>query len=372
MPESVAAAVLTGPRSIQLAEFPVPRTGPEDALLRVEACGGCGSDVGPYLNGGSQSGMLRMRTPLILGHEIVGRVERLGERAAAKWGVEEGDRIIIERWIPCGHCDACYGGDYRLCVTEVDGFGLFYGGASTETAPSLWGGFAEYVYLHPNSVVYKVSSEPPAELYPLFTPIGNGLSWVQMVGGAGVGDTVVVEGPGPAGLGAVIAARAAGAHEVIVTGLERDSDRLAVARRLGATQTVAVDREDPVERVAEITAGRMADVVVEVTSGTKTDAIATAVDLARRGGTVVLAGGHGGRPVENLVTDKIVARTLTVKGVWGRHREAVRAAVRLIESGDHPLDMLITHEFPLAAVGEAMETVAGNTNPSAVHVSVVP
>jgi threonine dehydrogenase-like Zn-dependent dehydrogenase len=372
MPETAAAAVLTGPRSIELTEFPLPSTGPDDALLRIEACGGCGSDVGPYLNGGSSGGMLRMRTPLILGHEIVGRVERLGERAAARWGVVEGDRIIIERWIPCGHCDACYGGDYRLCVTQVDGFGLFYGGASTEVAPSLWGGFAEYLYLHPNSVVYKVGTETPAELYPLFTPIGNGISWLQMAADVGVGDTVVIEGPGPSGLGAVVAARAAGAHEIIVTGLERDADRLAVARRLGATHTIAVDQEDAAARVGDITAGRMADVVLEVTSGANTSAIATAVDLVRQGGTVILAGGHAGKPAENLVTDKIVARTLTVKGVWGRHRNAVRAAVRLIESGDHPLDTLITHEFPLSEVAEAMETVAGRANPSAVHVSVTP
>lgn len=372
MSDTITAAVLTGPQRIEVDRFAIPETGDDDAMLRIEACGGCGSDIGPYLKGGGGEGSLTMKTPLILGHEIVGRVENLGSRAAERWGVEEGDRVIIERWIPCGHCEMCYAGNYRKCVREVNGYGLFYGGTSTNVTPSLWGGFADYLYLHPDSVVYKVSDSVPAELYPLFTPLSNGISWLQTSGGAGVGSTVLIQGPGPAGLGAVIAARAAGARQVIVTGLERDSERLSMATEMGATHTIAADQENVAERVADITGGRMADVVLEATSGPSTEPVGQALELAAEGGTVVLAGMHGDNPASNLVTDKIVSRTLTVKGVWGRHREAVFAAIALIESGEYPLEKLCTHTFSLEAAGEAMETVAGNINKSALHVSVVP
>lgn len=372
MPSTAAAAVLTAPRNIEVERFPIPKTGDADALMRIEACGGCGSDISPYLNGGGGEASLLMKTPLILGHEIVGRIENLGSKAAERWRVEEGDRVIIERWIPCGHCEMCYSGNYRLCVREIDGYGLFYGGTSTKLAPSLWGGFADYLYLHPDSVVYKVSDSVPAELYPLFTPLSNGIAWVQMSGGARIGSTVLIQGPGPVGLGAVIAARAAGARRIIVTGLERDAGRLRMAEELGATHTVVADREDVHERVDSITDGKMSDVVVEATSGPNASPVGQAMELAAEGGTVVLAGVHGGNAAPNLIPDTIVARTLTIKGVWGRPREAVFAALELIESGEYPLEKLCTHTFPLEAANEAMETVAGRANPSALHVSVVP
>lgn len=373
MPSDKArAAVLTKPRQIEVREFPLPKTSEDSALLQVEACGGCGSDVSPYLNGGASEGAMSIEAPVILGHEIVGRLERLGDKAAERWGVEEGDRVIIERWIPCGHCEMCYSGNYRKCIREIDGYGLFYGGTSTEVSPSLWGGYAEYVYLHPDSVVYKVSESTLAELFPLFTPIANGISWVQMTGNARIGSTVLIQGPGPAGLGAVIAAQAAGAHQIIVTGLERDLARLEMAKEFGATHTIVADQEDILEKVCDITNGRMAELIVDATSGSSTEPVELALDVAAEGGTIILAGVHASKAAANFVPDKLLWKSLTVKGVWGRHREAVYAAIKLIESGRFPLEKLCTHTFPLESAGEALETVAGNMNKTAMHVSVVP
>lgn len=372
MPATARAAVLTGPQQIEVEEFPIPETSEDSALLRIEACGGCGSDVSPYLKGGVDEGVLSIKTPTILGHEIVGRVERLGDKAAQRWGVEEGDRVIIERWIPCGHCDMCYSGNYRMCVRQVDGYGLFYGGTSTRVSPSLWGGYAEYLYLHPDSVVYKVSDDVPAELFPLFTPIANGISWVQMTGGARIGSSILIQGPGPAGLGAIIAGQAAGAQQIVVVGLERDSSRLDMALELGATHTIVAGQEDVVERVGDITGGRMVDLVVDATSGSSTEPVELSIEAAAEGGTIILAGTHAGNKAANLVPDKILFKALTVKGVWGRHREAVHAALKLIESGKFPLEKLCTHKFSLESADEALETVAGNINKDALHVSIVP
>lgn len=372
MTDKARAAVLTGPRRIEVEEFPIPETSEDTALMKIEACGGCGSDVSPYMNGGAEEGAMSIKAPVILGHEIVGRLERLGDKAAERWGVEEGDRVIIERWIPCGHCETCYSGNYRMCVRQVDGYALFYGGTSTRVAPSLWGGYADYLHMHPDSVVYKVSGEVPAELFPLFTPIANGISWVRMTGDAQIGGTVLIEGPGPAGLGAVIAARAAGAEQIIVTGLERDHSRLEMALELGATQTIVADQEDVVEKVDDITGGGMVELVIEATSGASTSPVELALEVASEGATIVLAGMHSGSVAASFVPDKVLLKALTIKGVWGREREAVHASIKLIESGKYPLEKLCTHSFPLEAAAEALETVAGNINEDAMHVSVMP
>ena len=372
MAEMAKAAVLVGPREVEIQEFPLPDIGPNEGLMKIEASGVCGADIPPFNGKNLGAAHLGMNYPVILGHEIVGIVDKLGSEAATRWGVQEGDRIILERWIPCGHCDHCYNGNYRFCLRSVDGSPLFYGGSPTTLTPSLWGGFADYLYLHPDSVIYPVSKKIPAEVYPLFTPIGNGISWATRSGGARIGSTVVIQGPGQEGMGALIAARAAGASTVIVTGLARDKFRLDIARELGAAATVVADEEDVVERVKEITNGELADVVVDVTSGANPAPVALSVDLARHGGTIVLASRHQDVPLSEFAASKITQKTLSIHGVRGRHRESVKAALRLIESGAYPLERLCTHTFPVEETAKALRLAAGEEGEDVFHVSVTP
>ena len=375
MKDTAKAAVLVGPRQIEVQEFPIPKTGKDDALLRVEACGVCASDVPIYKGerrGGGGLGASGKVSGVILGHEIVGRVERLGQRAAERWHVKEGDRIIIERWIPCGHCENCYAGDYRLCLRQVDSYPLYYGGSPTDLKPSLWGGYAEYVYLHPDTVAFKVSENTPPEQFPLFTPLGNGISWVQVVGGAGIGSTVVIEGPGPEGLAAVIAAREAGAHQVFITGLPHDEHRLKMAMELGATQTFVVGEDDIVEEVSKATDGQMAEVVLDVTSTESSQPLELALDLAATRGTVVMAAGHRNPLSTGFPDSRIMRKTLSLRGVWGRHRQSVFKALKLIESGRYPLHKLTSHHFPLEQADLALQMTAQETEEKSFHVSVMP
>jgi threonine dehydrogenase-like Zn-dependent dehydrogenase len=278
--------------------------------------------------------------------------------------------VILERWIPCGHCDHCYNGDYRFCVRSVDGFN--YGGSPTGLKPSLWGGFADYLYLHPDSVVYRVDRKVPAEVFPLFTPIGNGISWAVRTGGVRVGSTVVIQGPGQEGIGALIAANAAGAGTVIVTGLARDAFRLGLAREMGASATVVADEEDVVERVKELTNGELADVVVDVTSGSSAEPVAVSLDVARQGGTIVLASRHQDARLPDFAAGKITRKTLSIHGVRGRHRESVKAAIRLIESGRYPLERLCTHALPVEMTDRALRLAAGEEDGDVFHVSITP
>ena len=243
-----------------------------------------------------------------------------------------------------------------------------------DVEPSLFGGFAEHLYLTPNAVLHKIDASIPAEIAVMFNPLGAGVRWAAHLGGIGLGDTVLVLGAGQRGIASVIAARAAGAGTIITTGLAADEHKLALAREFGADHTLVVDgddAQDTVERVREITDGEMADVVLELTpmaAGPLTDALLS----ARHGGTVVLAGLKGNREIP-LRTDLIINRALTVKGAFGVDFAGQEAAIALIESGRYPLEKLHTHTFGLDDTALAIETLAGEVpGESAVHVSVHP
>jgi len=360
------AAVLTAPRTIEMVEFRLPAIGPDDGLLRIEACGVCASDLPIYREGKGGYDL-----PAILGHEIVGTIEQVGRDASLRWNVREGDRIVVERWIPCGHCDFCYTGKYRFCVQQINGHRLFYGGAPTALAPSLWGGYAEYLYLHPHSVVYKISSDMPARRATLFTPLANATSWLSNAGNVQVGDTLVIQGPGQEGLAAVIAARRAGASQIIVTGLARDRRRLELAARLGATATIDVDAEDPVARVSELTEGRMADVILDVAATTSSEPIRVAAEIAAPGATVVLASRH--RDVSGrTVSDLTIQKQITWRGVRGRERDSVVRALRILEEDHGDIDSLATHAFPLDELEQAFKRLDDPSVVDAVHISIIP
>ncbi|MBB3674646.1 zinc-dependent alcohol dehydrogenase [Modestobacter versicolor] len=364
MSDSVRAVVQTGPRKMEVREFPRPVIGADDGLLRVEANGICGSDVETY-----KGHMSMGRGDFIPGHEPMGIVEEIGDRAAERWGVQVGDRVALEVIVPCRACAKCLTGRYQACPNRTLGHGV----TGVDVAPSLFGGFAEHLYLTPNSVLHKIDKTIPAEIAVMFNPLGAGVRWAVHLGGIGLGDTVVVLGAGQRGIASVIAAKAAGAGTVIVTGLEADAHKLALAREFGADHTVVVGEggEDVVERVREITDGEMADVVLELTpmaAGPVTDAL----KAARHGGTVVLAGLKGGREIP-LSTDLIINRALVVKGAFGVDFAGQEAAIALIESGRFPLEKLHTHTFGLDDTALAIETLAGEVpGESPVHVSVHP
>jgi threonine dehydrogenase-like Zn-dependent dehydrogenase len=364
MSTTSVAAVTVAPRQTLLQDFPLPKTSPDAGLLRVAATGICGSDWPMYLSAAPG--------PRILGHEMVGVIEQLGEFAAQRWGVKVGDVVALEEYLPCGHCEYCRSGEFRSCL-ETDSRlpgAIRYGSTPLSTAPALWGGFSQYLYLHPRSVLHKVPAGVPDHIAAMAIPLGNGFQWAVLDGGAGPGKTVVVQGPGQTGLACVLAAKAAGADRVILAGLARDTARFEVARRLGADVTVAVDQEDLVGTVSRLTEGRMADLVIEATNAGP-EIINTSLVLVRKRGKLLLAS-RKGRAAPELDTDRLMGMQLTVVGVRGHSYQSVEWALAAMAAQRFPLEILSTAVIGLDGLDHALRTIGGETGESAIHISVAP
>lgn len=361
LPKKTMAMVQTGVRQIEPRDIPLPDIDADSALLQVEACGICGSDYEQY------EGQLRTPMPVIPGHEPLGIIAKIGDNAAKRWGVDVGDRVVVETMLSCRFCIPCRMGFYHLCKNR-----RIYSYIPLDDSPGLWGAYAQHMYLHPNTFVHKIDKSLPPEIAVMFNPLGAGYRWAVEVPKLQVGDTLVVLGPGQRGLASVLAARQAGAGDIIVTGLERDAAKLELARKFGATHTIDVTNENAKQRIKEITGGNGADIVLDVTPYAVEPPV-EAIDYVRFGGTVVLAGVKGYRPLPNFVSDKLIMKEITMKGAIGVTSTGYRSAIKLIEARNTPLELMHTHNFKLEEAALAIETLAGKADgPASIHSCLLP
>ncbi len=361
LPKKVFAMVQTATRTLEARDLPMPEIDEDSALLKLEACGICGSDYEQF------DGKLRTPMPAIPGHEPLGVIAKIGDRAVERWGVDLGDRVAVETMLSCRFCGPCLGGNYHLCDRRK-----IYSYIPLSEAPGLWGGYAQYMYLHPNSILHKMSPELPAEIAVMFNPLGAGFRWAVEMPNTQPGDTVVILGPGQRGLASVIACREVGAGTIIVTGLEADADKFLVAREFGADHTIDVENENSVERVKAITDGRGADVVVDV-SAYATQPVVDALSMVRPGGTIVLAGVKGFKTVDNFVSDMVVMKEINIRGAIGVTSTGYKAAIRLIESGRVPIEKMHTHNFDLQDAELAIRTLAREIpGDASIHSCLIP
>ena len=327
MTDTATAMVLESPRRLVPRSLPLPEGGDDDGLLRIEACGLCGTDHEQF------TGALATAMAFVPGHESVGIVERVGPAAAARWGVAVGDRVAVEVFQSCRACDRCEAGEYRRCRRH--GIGDMYGFIAVDKAPGLWGGYATHQYLAPDSLLLPVPAGLDPIVATLFNPLGAGIRWGVTVPGTKAGDVVAVLGPGIRGLAACAAAKDAGAAFVMVTGFgPRDASRLELAKAFGADLVVDVAVDDPVGALRAAGVGG-ADVVVDVTAKAPA-ALAQAVGLARAGGTIVLAGTRGAPSSPGFDPDLVVYKELRILGALGVDAPAYAAALDLLASGRLP------------------------------------
>lgn len=357
----VRAAVKLGPGETELREYAPPAVGTDDAVLRVAATGVCGADVKWYRQ--------EHDSPRILGHEIVGWIDRISPSAKRRWGVSEGALVALEEYLPCGYCDWCRQGEYRHCwaADPLASVNQRFGGTSVNVPPALWGGYAEEVYLPANAVLHPVPAgiSPNRAAYAL--PLANGFQWTYLDGKVTPGAAVLIQGPGQQGLGCAIAAREAGAHLVIVTGRSTSAWRLEIARALGA-QTINVDEQDLEIAVRELTGGQGVDVAVDTSGGSPESIVASLQALKRKEGIAVLQPAE----VPSFPLELINRKAITIRMTRGHSYRAVHWALELLATERYPFYLLNSHTFDLEGVDEAIRTAAGRDFGPSLHVVVTP
>ena len=328
----------------------IPEPHDHGAVLRVEACGICGSEVELLLGH-----LPEVQLPIAPGHEVVGRIEKIGNAARREWGVDLDDRVVLMSALRCGRCRGCIAGD--PCTEVVEGEPGSYGWRDPDIDPGLWGGFATHMWLAPGSVVIPIANEVPLEEAVLFNPLANGFEWVVGISAIKALDRVAVLGCGPQGLGCLLAAQEAGASEVVVTGIAGDEMRLDMAERLGATAAVDVTGGLAADFVQTHFTGSP-DLVIDTTPSPET--VSEAVTMVRLCGSIVVSGFKRG-PVRlsESVIHSLVSRAVKIRGARSKSLDSLRRAVQLIERRTDGFEGMSTDAFPLSEAQLAVEVFGG-------------
>ena len=325
---AMKALVLNRYSQLDFQDFPTPAPADDEVLLRVRACGICGSDIHGW--DGSTG---RRQPPLIMGHEASGEIAAVGPRVK-RW--RAGNRVTFDSTIYCGECAWCRSGQVNLCDHR-----RVVGVSPGEYRQH--GAFAEFVAL-PARVLYALPAALTFEHAAMVEPVSIAIHAVQRVKIAAT-DTAVVVGTGMIGLLVVQALRWAGCGNVIAVDIE--DQKLALARELGAHHTLRSDIGDAAAEIAKLTGGRGADVAFEVVGITPT--LDLALQALRKGGTAVLVGNLA--PKTDFPLQLVVTRELTVLGSCGSAGE-YPLCLDLISRGVIRVDPLVSAVAPLAE-GEA-------------------
>jgi L-idonate 5-dehydrogenase len=340
------AAVLHAAKDLRIDEVAVPPLGAGEVEIRIEAGGICGSDLHYYYDGGF--GTVRLKEPMILGHEIAGTVARVGADVTS---VKAGQRVAVNPSRPCRHCGYCQQGLQQHCLDM-----RFYGSAMR--FPHVQGGFRDVLICDAAQAV-PVAATTSAAQAAFAEPLAVCLHAVNRAGPL-LGKRVLVTGAGPIGALTVIAARRAGALEIVATDVA--DAPLAAARKVGADATVNVSGKDALARY-EADKGSF-DVMFEASGNEK--ALAGALAAVRPTGIVVQIGiaGHG----MNLPMNVVVAKEIELRGTFRFHEEFA-LAVALIGNGLVDVMPLLTATVPLAEANDAFALAADRSKAMKVQLA---
>jgi 2-desacetyl-2-hydroxyethyl bacteriochlorophyllide A dehydrogenase len=333
MDNNMKAAVTHSARNLIIENVPVPEIKENEVLIQVKACGICGTD--PHIYNGHFPAPL----PLIQGHEFSGVVVKVGSSVTS---VREGDRVTADINISCGNCHFCRIGQKLFCE-KITQLGVHINGA-----------FAEYVKA-PENNVYKLPEgmtfEEGAYIEPLACVIRG-----QERANVNMGDTVAIIGAGPMGLAHALMAKLNGASRVIIS--EMNKTRLQKARDLGIDIVIDAAEMDPVQEVYKLTEGRGADVVFEVVGAIPT--YHQAVEMVRRGGTLVAYGAAPADKVMNIKPFDIFSKELTIVGSYAGTYGTWVKAIALISSKRFKPNDIISKIIPLEQLDEGINEADKN------------
>ena len=285
------ALLLTEYKSLSVTDMPVPEIGDDEVLVRVRACGICGSDIHGY--DGSTG---RRIPPLIMGHEAAGVIERIGAGVA---NFRAGDRVTFDSTVSCGSCDFCKRGQVNLCDNRMV-LGVSCGDYRRH------GAFAEYVSV-PERILYRLPDSLPFERAAMIEAVSIAVHGVgRHVPQAD--DTVVVVGAGMIGVLVIQVLREKGCRNIIAVDI--DDQKRALAMEMGAASSLNPKDDNIPEAVREATGGKGADAAFEVVGRSET--VVAAIQSVRKGGTIVLIGNLS--PRVELPLQEVVTRELSVLG----------------------------------------------------------
>jgi threonine dehydrogenase-like Zn-dependent dehydrogenase len=346
------AAVFERPGRIVIQERPIPEVGPTDALLRVTLTTICGTDVHIL------KGEYAVKPGLIVGHEPVGVIERLGN---AVTGYEVGQRVIVGAITPCGQCNSCLDGHPSQCRGRPMG-GWRFGN-------TIDGCQAEFVLVPDAKANLSPVPDGLTDEQVLMCPdiMSTGISGAES-GNVRIGDVVAVFAQGPIGLCATAGARLRGASQVIV--VDCIAERLKLAKTLGADDAVDFNETDPVDAIMKLTNGRGVDVAIEALG--KQQTFEWGVRTLKPGGVLSSLGVYSGKlsiPVEAIAAglgDHTIRTTLCPGG-----KERMRRLMSIVQSGRVDLRSFVTHRFKLEQIEEAYELFA-NQRDNVIKVAITP
>jgi len=309
---------------IEIQEVPMPDYSANEVLIEVKAAGICGTDIHIYHD------EYPYWPPVTMGHEFSGKVIEVGKNVK-QW--KKGDRVVGEPHTKaCGICYLCRTGNIYICPHKRSiGWGID-------------GAFANYLKM-PSHLLHKIPEELSYEEAALTEPTAVAVSSVLLTGKVEPGDIVVIEGPGPIGLLSAMAARAAGASKVIIAGIESDEKvRFKIAKTLGFTELVNVNKEDIVEETHHLTQGRGADLVVEA-SGAEIS-INKSIQITRRLGRIIVLGITGKKQV-SVNWDEAIFKGLDIKFCFSTTYPSWGRALSLMAKELIEVSPLITHKVNL-------------------------
>ena len=357
MSDQMKAVVCHGPMDYKLEDIAIPKAGPGEALVKVEAVGICASDLKCYHGAakfwGDSSRPAWAETEVVPGHEFVGEIVELDDAAAKRWGFKKGDRVVAEQIVPCGECRYCLRGQYWMCAPH----GMF--GFKRATP----GGMASYMVFPKEALVHKISKNVKPQHAAYAEPLSCALHAVERAN-IKFADVVVVAGCGPIGLGMIAGASAKFPATLIA--LDLDDRKLEVAKKCGATHTINIGKQDPVQIIRDMTEGYGADIYLEGTGHPA--AVLQGLKLLRKLGTFVCYSVFK----EDVTVDWSIISDDKELDVLGAHLgpNCWPAAIKMIESGRLPLDEICTHQFPLADFQKGLDMVADGTK--SIKVSLIP
>ncbi len=322
------AVVIEAPGKYGIQEVPKPECPAGGLIIKVLACGLCGSDLRTL-----RSGHHRLKLPFIVGHEVCGQVVESVNQYSGKWQIN--DVLAVSPMVYCGKCLFCQNAQFELCTDYK------------ELAQTWQGGFAEYMAIPPEAIAYGTIQKVPDGMNPVHATLVEPLSScvnAQEKGKIGLGDTVVIIGAGPIGTFHIELARARGANTIIVADI--DDNRLELMKNYSPDYLINSAKTDLVAEVRRITDNYGADVII--TANPAPEAQVLAVQMAKKGGRIMLFGG--------LPTDKACPQidmnivhynALQLIGTTVFAPRHNRVAMQLIASGRISAEKFITHVFPL-------------------------